>query len=725
MNVINLPPVLSGELELAALNQRLRVGEIVLNWSQVKEASEDGLAVLLTGLDLVEHSEMLGISTVPEALENIFLRVFTGQTTSHHHSDTSRLSAKQGSVPALWQPEEQSDVANATASTEGAQQVAAAQPLAETPRVMLQAPSPAALRDELEQLVLQDLLGPAGGPEEELDEASVRDRYLVGALAPRDQQIVPEELDELAIPEEGSVEDGPNDDTALQVASLCPSSIGMSFCVDGAATSLNVTASWGYYKREHSEMIKTPKGAPKTVWKRQPMGGTVHTFPLKAGPLETWSPEAEEQPNVVVRGIVRRSEDSWTVTLFLVNEQREPEKRRDEAWVFQPELTVEAPDGSPIFQRRAAFRNTRQSDEEQAMSMLYRQHVSFAIGHGVGVHTETVPGDPTRAIRLSTCVVPSYDVPRTEAPTPIEIPGLNELVLDMKELAECSATALPGKLMPLTTAYATWIADQAARIDDPNTGLMEYRQAAQQALVECHSTLERMREGIALLAKNAHAAKAFTFMNRAMWQQRIHTLYSEEKRRGHNTLLEEKDKPENRSWRPFQLAFILLNIPALTNLHHPDRSADASAVADLLWFPTGGGKTEAYLGLTAYTLAIRRLQRVVAGRSGEDGIAVVMRYTLRLLTLQQFQRATALICACEVIRQEDPEHTWGNTPFRLGLWVGQRTTPNTTEQSEESSRQDRGLYRRGSTVGGVGSPRQLTNCPWCGSTIDAGLDIKI
>ena len=110
---------------------------------------------------------------------------------------------------------------------------------------------------------------------------------------------------------------------------------------------------------------------------------------------------------------------------------------------------------------------------------------------------------------------------------------------------------------------------------------------------------------------------------------------------------------ENRSWRPFQLAFILLNLPSLTDLHHPDRSAEPSAVADLLWFPTGGGKTEAYLGLTAYTLAIRRLQGTIEGRSGEDGVAVIMRYTLRLLTLQQFQRATALMCACETIRQTD------------------------------------------------------------------------
>src|ERR1700722_15559800 len=115
---------------------------------------------------------------------------------------------------------------------------------------------------------------------------------------------------------------------------------------------------------------------------------------------------------------------------------------------------------------------------------------------------------------------------------------------------------------------------------------------------------------------------------------------------------------ENPSWLLFQSAFVLLNLPSLTDLHHPDRSHETDAVADLLWFATGGGKTEAYLGLTAYTLALRRLQGEVAGRRGDHGIAVLMRYTLRLLTLQQFQRATSLICACETIRRAEVSK-WG------------------------------------------------------------------
>jgi len=726
VNIIHLPPVLPRELDLADINLQLHLGEATLDWSQVQEVSEKHLAVLLADLDLVEHSDVLGIDTIPDHLSNIVLHTLSEQqNTPHlaHHQHTP--PAHDDTSPFVWTPEANIDQPIAAPQDETPPQPLAKQILKDSPRTILQPLSPSAMRDELERLVLLDLLGPAGGPAEELDEGSVRDRYLVGMLAPRDQHIVPEELDELAVPEESGSEDGANDDAALQNTSLCPSSIGMSFCVDSAATSLSVTATWGHYRRDHSETLKTPKGAPKLVWKRQQMGGKPEIFPLQEGLIPPWSPEPEEQPDVVVRGLVRHTADSWTVTLFLVNEQREPEHRRDEAWVFQPALRVESPDGAPIFQHRSTGGRTIPSDDEQAMAMLYRRHVGFAIGHGVSTHAEIVPGDPTRAIRLSTRVVPSYDVPRTEAPTSAEVPGLADLVLDMKELAETPAAELSNKLTPLATAYAAWIAGQAARIDDPAAGLGDYRHVAEQAIAECHHALDRIQAGITLLAHHAQAAQAFSFMNRAMWLQRVHTLYAEVRRRGQQTSLEELDRPENRRWRPFQLAFILLNLPALTDLHHPDRSEDATAVADLLWFPTGGGKTEAYLGLTAYTLAIRRLQGTIADRSGEVGVAVIMRYTLRLLTLQQFQRAAALICACEVIRQEDQQGTWGNSPFRLGLWVGQRTTPNTTEQSEESSRQDRGLYQRGSTVGGVGSPRQLTNCPWCGAPIDAGRDIRI
>ena len=158
---------------------------------------------------------------------------------------------------------------------------------------------------------------------------------------------------------------------------------------------------------------------------------------------------------------------------------------------------------------------------------------------------------------------------------------------------------------------------------------------------------------------------------------------------------------------------------------HPERSDPTAAIADILWFPTGGGKTEAYLGLTAFTLAIRRLQGKVGEYDGNAGVTVLMRYTLRLLTLQQFQRATALICACEVIRKSDAQK-WGREPFRIGLWIGQRSTPNWTDESDQIVKE----YRRGgsfrsSAVGGHGTPHQLTNCPWCGATLVPGRDLQV
>ncbi|MFM8322111.1 MAG: DISARM system helicase DrmA, partial [Chloroflexota bacterium] len=161
--------------------------------------------------------------------------------------------------------------------------------------------------------------------------------------------------------------------------------------------------------------------------------------------------------------------------------------------------------------------------------------------------------------------------------------------------------------------------------------------------------------------------------------------------------------------------FLLLNIPALVDPAHTDRIDPTRAKADLLWFPTGGGKTEAYLGVAAFAMALRRLQGEVGGYSGMAGVAVLMRYTLRLLTLQQFQRATALICAMELIRRED-ESRWGTEPFRIGLWVGQRSTPNRTEDSAQAIREDKGMY---SGMGSKGTPLQLTNCPWCGRPLSA------
>src|SRR5260370_11457621 len=677
VQVIRLPGQLPGGMDLTALNQRLRSKEVCLDWSDVEPGVlPEHLEVLFDRLNLTEHIEYIGETTIPDQLMPAILAAFetVGAEPDDQNTESTSNEITTSVVAALWLQETETDTGDSTELESGEEITLPSlnefpqgqQQDTPTPSMpILAIPSPADLREELELMVVRDLLGPAGGPEEELVEDRVRDRYIVGMLAPDKVQTMPEEQDELGVADECIKEDGPVDAGVSKMASLSPCSIGMSFCVDKDATSLLVTARWGHYQREESQVIKTTKGAPRRIWRGKQRGGEPEVIPLKEGAIAPWQPEPEEQPDVFVKGIVRRSNDMWTVTLFLVNGQREPKRLRDQAWLFQPELVVEAPGGAPIFQRRTSEQQARYSLEERSMAMLYRRYVGFAVGHGVSVHAETRPGDPTCAVRLSTRIVASCDVPRTEAPTVEELPALAELVLDMKELAESAAIDLPGKLQPLATAYKAWIDGQALRISDPASGLESYQDAAQDALKQCRQTLERIRQGIFMLANNPDAARAFAFMNRAMWQQRIHTLYAEEKPRVNPTSLLDLDQPWNRSWRPFQLAFIFLNLPALTDLHHPNRSEDPSAIADLLWFPTGGGKTEAYLGLTAYTLAIRRLQGTIEGRSGEDGVAGIMRYTLRLLSLQQFQRASALICACEILRPADKQRPQGGTPFRL------------------------------------------------------------
>lgn len=603
----------------------------------------------------------------------------------------------------------------------------------QTTTQVLEAPSPVTLREELIEMVFSDLLGPAGGPEEEVAEDRVRDRYLVGMLAPKGWQSVPEEQDELAVGGSDTEQDGSTDISALQTPTFFPSSCGMTFTVESETDALKVTVRWGQYIRTESEtIIDEESSAPRLVWKRKQVERTWDGVPLRGGvigPLRVVTDTGE----VRVKGFARKTEDEWLVSLFLVNEQTEPKKLKDAAWLFQPELIVEGPEGEAIFARRAAggFRGASSSYEEpdeRAMKMLYRHHVEFAVGHGVSVYADTSADDPQRAMRLSTTFFPSYEVPQQTPPTVQDAPDLADLILDMKELSETDTKDYSTKLAALPDAYEKWIQDRRAVVQQPDDALAPYAGAAEDSLDKCERTLERIRAGINLVSTDEHAAEAFRFANKAMWLQRIRSIYSERYRREQDPKLEDIDMAGHRTWYPFQLAFIVLNLPSVTDIHHPERSDESQAVADLLWFPTGGGKTEAYLGLAAYTMAIRRLQGEIAGRSGMHGMAVLMRYTLRLLTLQQFQRASALICACEVLRKEawdngDPK--WGHDPFRIGLWVGQRTTPNRTEDSAEAIKKYHGFWAGGSAAAGSGSPAQLTYCPWCGSPIDPGRDITV
>lgn len=609
------------------------------------------------------------------------------------------------------------------------------------------------IRELLETIVRDDLLGPAQGPEEEVVGSTVHARYIIGRLGPvrtdvesADESESEDDAEDLVKPEEvpenrgnGECaeakdfepgEDIEDDLDMLKSSELTPSSMGMTFCIDESLPHIQVDVEWGRYSRQKSETVVNKDGKPLNCWKRHQMSGTL-TLELHEGRIEPVVP-VEGEPQVIITGLVSRSvgeTGTRTVTLFLANKQAKPKQNQDEAWLFQPVMTVRSPDGAAIFRKRPLPGLSADDRELKALDMVYREKVEFAVGHNISVHAIASAEDHERAVEISTTAMPRYEVPATEVPKIMD--GGKELDLDMRKIAKEVAggegeTIRNGTLGVILREYGKWI--EARREEAMSDGFDAcYREYAEENLGKCEKMLQRLKEGVEILATDAKARKAFAFANDVMADQRVHSIFAQKRRQladgnqdAEVTLDEIESKALNHSWRPFQIAFMLLALPPLANPAHKDRTEPVEAYADLLWFPTGGGKTEAYLGVAAFAMAIRRLQGRLGGLDDSRGLCVIMRYTLRLLTIQQFQRAATLLCAMELKRQSD-EGLWGKEPFTLGLWVGQKTTPNRYEEShlviKKLKNGDRGLS--GAT------PAQLKTCPWCGAEINPRYDIDV
>lgn len=567
----------------------------------------------------------------------------------------------------------------------------------------------------------RELLGPSE-PREVISEYPST-RYIVGRLAPArsgdddlDAQVDATENDTLGAGDDDE-EAGADEQSLPLVVGFNPSSMGLSFLLDTSVERLCIDISWGDYKRERSN--------GSIVWKRYPRAGRAEGVPVgspgkippiplapslaPAGVTVTGIDDAEVQ----VEGVVHAFAGYRSVSLFLVNRRTKGllrDRTKDERWIYQPSMRVSHADGKPVFVAKD-FQHHSSVDEDGKTiinSLLYRHACEFATGHGVAAGWEDPDGDGRRTTAVFTEFIPSFEVPQLIPP--VEIAG--NAVLDMKELAEApSGDAISAMLKPLVERYEEWICTLENNVQDPSVASdlhPQLRDAANFNIECCRKAAARLHAGLKLLATDQHVFEAFKFANHAMWDQRIYSIWAASNRKAGRVLGTpvKQDIPHNRTWRPFQMGFILLNLLGVADEHSEDR-----ATVDLLWFPTGGGKTEAYLGLAAFTLALRRLRGDRHGMVGGAGVSIIMRYTLRLLTVQQFQRAAALIAACEVIRRTDLDR-WGSEPFQIGLWVGRSTTPNTFADSMKALDDIReGRKPR------EGSPVQLVSCPRCGAAL--------
>jgi len=388
------------------------------------------------------------------------------------------------------------------------------------------------------------------------------------------------------------------------------------------------------------------------------------------------------------------------LTATLLNDTKHDDSADDnESCIYQAGISVESPQGLncvlPYYEPEA-----QGDDETKSLSLLYRNQRSYAMGHGCAAEWDTPSADGSCAKAWSE-TMPRFELPPT---VPSQLEGVPLLMAEMAKDVNV-AIASCNKLCDRYKSWIDGISKEAAKLPE------QYKETAERHIAACLEVLRRMKAGVMML-KDTNCSEAFKWANQAMYDQQIHYKISTDSRRdwkgqtNGNLTLEPFVMPDFAAqgvkigeWRPFQLAFILMNIEGIVNDTSPDRD-----VVDLIWFPTGGGKTEAYLGLTAFGIFHRRLTKPES-----TGTYALMRYTLRLLTTQQFLRASSLICACELIRRTGDNSTrLGTSPISIGLWVGGSVTPNDFKGA-------RATYNNLTRSSQTSESFVINSCPWCGA----------
>jgi len=550
------------------------------------------------------------------------------------------------------------------------------------------------VRTQLIEALRLDLVGPGRSTpyaDEVLPQSPSR-WYLTGFLAPIDAKVEqrrdPMAGDEVdAQDEAGGVGDATEVDRSSAKTALFPSSAGVSVLVPPKAKSLDVTVRWGDYRREDRKEGE--------VWARTARESRVTLDLPSHTPKPTEKPVPQSnglkvvlsvRPVAKIAGADELVEGTRSASVFIVNyRQPAPDTRRDEGYVFQVELEVASAEG---FTARPDLRGTKTEDwDERVSDLQFRDACEFAVGHGVATENDSNGGGPCNLVR--SCWIPLAEVERVE---PAKMPAIELRMEELSLLADLAAAK--EALAELPKLYKAWVEVQRKAAPAKPQRRVD---AATELLKAASRAAKRIETGIECLA-DPQALEAFRLANKVMARaarQRFGAMQGID-----------PAKVTAPAWRPFQLAFILLNLPGIIDPNDTDRE-----IVDLLFFPTGGGKTEAYLGLSAFTLALRRLRN--PGLSGA-GVSVLMRYTLRLLTLDQLSRAATMICALELERQDDVPKL-GSWPFEIGLWVGQAATPNKMgkkgDNNPESARAKTIAFKNKERRP---SPIPLENCPWCG-----------
>lgn len=579
--------------------------------------------------------------------------------------------------------------------------------------------------------MFRDLLGPKNGHDEIIE--NPYSQYMVGVLKARNTASADSDMGTIADSYEKA--DLPDDPITKKDSDFEPDemdfkidadtdlslmrgahSLGMSFVVSGANPTIRLCCTWGTYEAPNSNVYKRKTNL--VVSKPIIISQFAHPqLDLSSYDIiEVHGPDAK----IYVYARPIHKTNSWNVSVFLVNNTSRPKHKpafNNSESIFQPQIRI------------ICIGDTSLDDlEGSGISTLFQDKNSKGRGHLCGVVWKDVdPGrDQTRS--------EFYDVLWPDSMSPTVLPDIREkfscpdirteyipmytiLQPDMPAQSEFSARQLSelwdtkiieNTLKPIVLNYKRWIDAQQHECPE------HLKQHAARQLKQCLDCADRIQRGIELLLRDEKARLAFCFMNRA-----IHLKNQWDSKPG-----------DDFTWRTFQLGFILQTLPGLTI---PGDETEKE-MCDILWFPTGGGKTEAYMGLMLFSFAYRRLCQDQAFEM-DGGVSVISRYTLRLLTLQQFARTLGIILAAELLRTQNwyppnikssntdlearlkTKNIWGKTRFSLGLWIGRDLTPNQFHKKGRYLHAEGALLPKQSKTEHTGEPAQIANCPCCNSVL--------
>ena len=570
-------------------------------------------------------------------------------------------------------------------------------------------------------------------------------------IDPGDNQDVDEKLETRAEKKAAKVSTAmdESEDYAVTLANAFrPSAIGLSFLADFSIETAGLRVEVVSVGRLGSDDLQEiPAGTykqtkvmvgdlggigfPRSMWLRVPLVDDAKMFPnveisstellaSKVPICRKLAGAAEGLEIVVVSrgGYSRLTSTQRLITVSLVNRKELGLNNIDEQCLFQAGIRVRGQTGSAWIRPYPETEISKQGaqdpmSDEQINRLLYRQHLTFAIGHGCAA--DWTGQSPSIVGEVWTDVLPAFETPSTSADLFVknENGGKHAVKVSMRKLAGLDpADDGAQEIDTLVLAYKNWIKSlKSDRFGVPEiSGQLEKTAAG--LIMRCEECLRRIEDGVKFLRENsaiARAAKeAFVLANRAMLVAQLRatrdvrepSLGNDGKSVFWSPSISNPDPSvpdaQRGYWRAFQIAFLLMSLRGITEPDSKDRET-----VDLIWFPTGGGKTEAYLGLTAFTILFNR----IVGRNSV-GADVLMRYTLRLLTAQQFQRAALLFCAMEKIRYDTP--SLGEKPFSIGLWVGGSASPNTREEALHA-------LKRLESDAESENPFILLKCPWCGA----------